>query len=61
MTVFDPSMLLLAYLASRGCRHEWGELNSSEEGRMACAKCGLTAYVVPWPSANLEPAKCRSS
>jgi hypothetical protein len=56
MTVFDPSMLLLAYLASRGCRHEWVELNSSEEGRMACEKCGLTAYV-PWRSANLEPAK----
>ena len=46
MTAFDPSPLLLAYLASRGCRHEWVELYSSEDGRIACVKCGLTAYVL---------------
>jgi hypothetical protein len=46
MTAFDPSTLLLAYLASRGCRHEWVELYSSEDGRIACVKCGLTAYVL---------------
>ena len=42
---FNPTDLLLAYLASQGCRHEWVKHLSSEERRIVCRKCGLIAHV----------------
>lgn len=41
---FNPTDLLLTYLASQGCRHEWVMRLPSEERRIICRKCGLTAY-----------------
>lgn len=41
---FNPIDLLLAYLASQGCRHEWIKHSSNEERFIFCSRCGLTAY-----------------